>query len=67
MQVCDQRRVGVYSLVAVLGRECPALVLAERALCLLTFSYLLIVNKTSLLPPPSSLLPPDCALGGSSL
>ena len=37
----------------VLGLECPAVVIPDRASCLPTLSHLLIVNKTP--PPPSPL------------
>ena len=35
------------SIQTLLGRERPVVMLPDRALCLLTFSHLLIVNKSS--------------------
>ena len=40
-----KRRMGYSARCHMLGRECPEVVLPDRALYLPTFSHMLIVNK----------------------
>ena len=47
-----KRRVGVKYSPSMLEPVRPGAASPDRALCLLTFSHFVIVNKTSLSPPP---------------